>query len=225
MKRIVFLILLLTPLVLGQEKHPVSGRVYAHVMGVGGAPWLDRPEREAEEQPEAALDALDLQKGMIVADIGAGSGYYSKRLARRVGPTGKVFANDIQPQMLEILKRKMAAEKVTNIETVLGDIDDPKLPRACCDLILLVDVYHEFSEPQKMLRKIHDALKPSGRLVLLEFRKEDPKVPIRLEHKMTVAEVRMELEAENYKFDSVNEKLPWQHILIFRPVATSATPQ
>ena len=112
--------------------------------------------------------------------------------------------------------KKMTAQKVRNVETILGTVDDPKLPRACCDLILLVDVYHEFSEPQKMLRKIREALKPDGRLVLLEFRKEDPKIPIRLEHKMSVAEVRLELEAEDYRFDQAIEKLPWQHILVFR---------
>ena len=168
--------------------------------------------RSREEAPDAALDALEIQVGMTVADVGAGTGYYTARLAKRVGPNGKVYATDIQPEMLGLLKKK----KLANVETVLGAADDPKLPALAMDLILLVDVYHEFSQPQKMLQKMREALKPEGRLVLLEFRKEDPNVPIRLEHKMSIAEARMELEAEGYRLEKVLEKLPWQHILIFR---------
>jgi ubiquinone/menaquinone biosynthesis C-methylase UbiE len=198
-----------------QTAHPVTGRKFAQVMGMGGATWLVRPEREEEEAPDAALDAIGIAKGSTVADIGCGAGYFTWRLAERVGPAGKVYGNDIQPEMLELLRRNMAARKLANVEAVLGEIDDPKLPREALDLVLLVDVYHEFSEPQKMLRAIRASLKPGGRLVLLEYRKEDPKVPIRLEHKMTVNEVKAELEPEGYRLDKVSEALPRQHILIF----------
>ena len=147
---------------------------------------------------------------------GAGAGYMTWRLAERVGPTGKVYANDIQPQMLELLRKNMADRKLTNVETVLGELDDPKLPRGTLDLILLVDVYHEFSAPQKMLRHMRDSLKPDGRLVLLEYRAEDPNVPIRPEHKMTVAQAKAELEPEGFRLERSLETLPRQHILIFR---------
>lgn len=200
-----------------QGRHPVSGRVIAGVMGVAGAPWLERTEREMEENPRKAVGLLELKPGMVVADVGAGSGYYSYLLSRAVGPGGKVYATDIQPGMLRLLERKLASRKITNVETILATESDPKLPEACCDLILMVDVYHEFSQPQVMLRKLKPALKPGGRLVLLEFRKEDPNVPIREEHKMSVAEARLELEHEGYRFEGVLNGLPWQHILIFRP--------
>ncbi|MSV27804.1 MAG: methyltransferase domain-containing protein [Bryobacterales bacterium] len=201
---------------LAQSKHPVTGREIAGVMGMGGADWLVRPEREAEEAPEKALDALAIPKGATVADIGAGVGYFTWRLAERVGPSGKVYANDIQPRMLERLKRNIAERGWNNVETVLGVEDDPKLPAGAIDLILLVDVYHEFSQPQRMLARMRDSLKPSGRLVLLEYRKEDPSVPIRFEHKMTVTEVRAELEAEGFRFEKNLDPLPRQHILVFR---------
>lgn len=200
-----------------QATHPVTGREIAPVMGMGGAPWLVRPEREMEEAPERALDAIGIKKGDTVADIGAGVGYFTWRLAERVGPTGKVYANDIQSPMLEQLKKNIAARGLTNVVAVLGAEDDPKLPTAAIDLVLLVDVYHEFSQPRKMLAQIRQSLRPSGRLVLLEYRKEDPKVPIRLEHKMTVQEVRAEIEPEGFRFENSLEGLPRQHILIFRP--------
>jgi ubiquinone/menaquinone biosynthesis C-methylase UbiE len=197
-------------------RHPVSGRVYAGVMGVGGAQWLERAERENEERPALAVELLDLKPGLTVADIGAGSGYYSELLSRKVGPSGKVFANDIQPGMVRLLQQRVRDRKLSNVEIVLGLEDDPKLPPASLDLALMVDVYHEFSQPQAMLRKLHQALKPGGRLVLLEFRKEDPSVPIREEHKMSVQDVRAELEPEGFRFERVLSNLPWQHILIFR---------
>jgi SAM-dependent methyltransferase len=195
--------------------HPVSGRRFAGVMGFQGAAWLDRPERELEEEPDKALDAIRLVRGSTVADVGAGSGYFTTRMATRVGPTGQVYAVDIQPEMLALLRGRLSKEKITNVVPVLGTIDDPKLPPASQDLILMVDVYHEFSEPQTMLRRMREALKPDGRLVLLEYRKEDPTVPIRFEHKMSVAEARMELEAEGFRLSRVDEALPRQHILIF----------
>lgn len=215
--RIGLLLLALVMMLAAQGRHPVSGRVIAGVMGVAGAPWLERAERELEENPRKAIGLLELKPGMVVADVGAGSGYYTYLLSRAVGPDGKVYATDIQPGMLRLLERKLASRKITNVETLLATETDPKLPEACCDLILMVDVYHEFSQPQAMLRKLKAALKPAGRLVLLEFRKEDPDVPIREEHKMSVAEARLELEHEGYRFDRVLNGLPWQHILIFRP--------
>jgi len=196
--------------------HPVTGRKIAGVMGMSGADWLVRPEREAEEQPEKALDALKLKPGMVVADIGAGVGYMSLRMARRVGPTGKVYANDVQPEMLDKLRANAQREKLSNIETVLGSVADPKLPAGKIHVVLLVDVYHEFSQPQEMLQHIRAALKPDGRLVLLEYRKEDPAIPIRQEHKMSVTEVKAEVEAEGYKLDKVVETLPRQHIIVFK---------
>ena len=200
-----------------QTTHPGTGREIAPVMGMGGADWLVRSEREAEEAPNRALDAIVLKKGDVVADIGAGVGYFTWRMAERVGPEGLVYASDIQPGMLAQLKKNVAARGLTNVVPVLGTDVDPKLPAGKLDLALLVDVYHEFSQPQKMLARIREALKPSGRMILLEYRKEDPSVPIRLVHKMTVQEVRAEIEPEGFKFETSLESLPRQHILIFRP--------
>ena len=208
-------LLLATP-ACSQETHPVTKRPIAGVMGMGGADWLTRPERAQEEQPEKALDALAIEPGSVVGDVGAGVGYFTEKLARRVGPNGKVYANDIQPEMLVQLRKNMAKLGIGNVQTVVGAEDDPHLPANTLDLILLVDVYHEFSRPQAMLRHMRESLKPGGRLVLLEYRKEDPNVPIREEHKMTVKQVRSELEPEGFRFDKVIETLPQQHILIFR---------
>lgn len=199
-----------------QRRHPVSGRVFAPVMGVGGAGWLERPEREAEEAPSKALAALELKPGMVVADIGAGSGYYTSRMAKLVGPTGKVFATDIQPGMIELLNRRVQAEGLANVTTILGAMDDPKLTPASIDLAIMVDVYHELQDPQVFLQKLRPAFKPGGRFVLLEYRKEDPRVPIQPAHKMSVAEVKMELEAEGFALDKVIDVLPWQHIIVLR---------
>jgi SAM-dependent methyltransferase len=215
---VVVLLLVVTLIVDAQQAadvHPISGRRYAPVMGYQGADWLDREERDIEEEPDRAIDALGLKKGDTVADIGAGSGYMSVRLARRVGPTGRVYAEDIQPQMIALLQKRLAREKIGNVIPVLGLIDDPKLPAAGVDLELLVDVYHEFSKPQEMLRGLRSALKSGGRIVLLEYRKEDPTIPIRFEHKMTIAEAKMELEAEGLTLTKVDERLPRQHVLIF----------
>ena len=197
--------------------HPVSGRRFASVMGWQGAEWLERSERELEEEPDKALDALGTLTGATVADVGAGSGYFTVRLASRVGPKGRVYANDVQPEMLKMLGTRLARERIANVTLVQGALDDPRLPASSLDLVLMVDVYHEFSEPQKMLRAIRAALKPGGRLVLLEYRKEDPDVPIRLEHKMTVDEARLELQAEGFRLAKVDSRLPRQHILIFSP--------
>ena len=204
-----------------QGQHPVTGRQIAGVMGVQGADWLNRPEREKEENPEGALDAIGIRPGMIVADVGAGTGYMSLRMARRVGPSGKVYANDLQPEMLRRLRENAAKAGINNVETVLGAEDDPKLPAGRIDLVLLVDVYHEFSQPQKMIDRIRDALAPGGRLVLLEYRKEDPNVPILPEHKMSVAQVKAEIEPEGFVLSQVIETLPRQHILILTKAAAA----
>ncbi len=203
---------------LGQQPgvHPVSGRRFAQVMGPGGADWLVRPERIEEEEPDKALDAIAIQAGQTVADLGAGVGYMTWRMAKRVGPQGLVYGQDVQPYMLEQLQKNMKERGITNVKTVLGGFSDPKLPVGALDLVLMVDVYHEFSEPQKMLRGIRESLKPGGRLVLIEYRGEDPTVPIRPEHKMTVKQVRAELEPEGFGFVESLEILPRQHILVFR---------
>jgi len=195
--------------------HPISGRPYANVMGYQGADWLDREQRDIEEAPDAALDALALAPGLVVADVGAGSGYMTVRMARRVAPGGRVYATDVQPEMIALLNRRLAEEKVTNVTVVLGEVANPKLPAGVLDLELLVDVYHEFSEPQAMLRGLRNALKPGGRLVLLEYRKEDPLIPILELHKMSVAVARQEVEAEGFALTQVDERLPRQHILVF----------
>jgi len=209
-------VVLLTLTLLAQDRHPITGRTYAHVMGAAGADWLTRPEREAEEQPDRALDLIGIAKDSTIADVGAGNGYITWRLAQRAGPKGKVYAVDIQREMLDMLRKNMRDRKIVNVEPILGAFDDPKLPAGASDLIILVDVYHEFSEPQKMLRKMRESLKPDGRLVLLEYRGEDPAVPIRPEHKMTVQQVKAELEPEGLRLDKLMDELPRQHILIFR---------
>lgn len=187
----------------------------APVMGVAGADWLTRPERIQEEEPDRMLRALEIKKGSVVADVGAGVGYHVWRLTEIVGPTGKVIAEDIQAEMLRMLKQNIDQRKLKNVDIVLGTPTDPKLPEKAVDLVLMVDVYHEFSEPVSMMAGIRKALKPDGRVVLVEFRKEDPTVPILLLHKMTVQEVRSELEPMGFKFQKVLNFLPWQHIIIF----------
>lgn len=195
--------------------HPLSGRRFAAVMGAEGADWLDRAERDTEEDPDQALAIIGIKKGSVVADVGAGSGYMTVKMARKVGADGIVYANDIQQAMLDLLDKRLKKGKITNVRPILGTPDDPKLPAESIEMALLVDVYHEFSQPQAMLRHLHDALKAGGRLVLLEYRKEDPSIPIRPEHKMSVAEARMEVEAEGFKLGRVDDSLPRQHVLIF----------
>jgi predicted methyltransferase len=205
-----------------QATHPISGRRIAPVMGAGGADWLVRPERETEENPTLALKLLGLRQGMTVADLGAGVGYWSLRMAATVGPAGKVYATDIQPEMLRLLRKRLEKAGVRNVETVLSTETETNLPDKQMDLVLMVDVYHELSQPQRMLRSIARALKPDGQLVLIEFRLEDPAVPIREEHKMNVTMVRQELEAEGFAMEKVLEDLPWQHLFFFRRAAPDA---
>ncbi len=186
-------------------------------MGVEGAQWLDRPEREAEEAPSKAIAALKVPKGATVADVGAGSGYYTVRLAKVVGAEGRVFATDLQPGMLDLIRARLARDSLANVTLVQGLADDPMLPAAAFDLILMVDVYHELAAPQIFVRRLKAALKPGGRLVLIEFRLEDPRVPIREVHKMSVAQVREELAADGFRVDQVIDVLPWQHIIVLTP--------
>jgi protein-L-isoaspartate O-methyltransferase len=204
------------PLEAAAQRHPVSGRVLAQTMGVEGAAWLDRPEREAEEAPSKAIAALGIAPGSVVADVGAGSGYYTVRLSKVVGPRGRVVATDLQPGMLDLIRAKVDGQGLTNVTLVQGRPDDPVLPAATFDLIVMVDVYHELASPQIFVRKLRQALKPDGRLVLIEFRLEDPRVPIREVHKMSVTQVREELGADGFQIDRVIDVLPWQHIIVLK---------
>jgi ubiquinone/menaquinone biosynthesis C-methylase UbiE len=184
-------------------------------MSAAGADWLTRPERIQEEDPDRMLVSLDIKKGSVVADIGAGIGYHVWRLADIVGPTGKVIGEDIQPDMIRMMKKNIDDRKLRNVELILGTSSDPKLQANTLDLVLMVDVYHEFSDPVAMMQRIRDALKPNGRVVLVEFRKEDPNVPIQPLHKMSVQDVRGELEPMGFKFQRSLEFLPWQHVIFF----------
>jgi predicted methyltransferase len=194
--------------------HPLTGRQIAGI--ATDASWLDRTARVQEEQPDLALDLIGIAPGMVVADVGAGTGYMTIRLARRVGPTGKVYANDLQRPMLQIIQDKARAGQLSNVEVVQGAEDDAHLPENTIDLALLVDVYHELRRPQEMLRSIRRSLKPGGQLVLVEYRKEDASIPIAPTHRMSVAEARAEVEAEGFAFDRLVPGLPRQHIIRFR---------
>jgi ubiquinone/menaquinone biosynthesis C-methylase UbiE len=191
------------------------GREIAQVMSYHGAGWLERAEREKEERPSKLLEALKLKPGDVVADLGAGSGYHTFRMAKLVGPRGKVLAVDIQKEMLAIIRWRMKRDKVANVVPVLGTEKDPKLPRGGVDLILMVDVYHEFSHPYEMTCALVKALKPGGRLVFVEFRLEDPKVPIKLLHKMSKRQVLKEMAIHPLKHARTLDFLPWQHVIIF----------
>ena len=190
------------------------GRQIAHVMSHYGIPWLERSDRQAEEDTEQLMRNLGLKKGMNVADIGAGSGYHSVRISRLVG-NGKVFAVDIEPEMIRFMEERIAREEIKNIVTVLGRTESLPLPANSMDRILLVDVYHEFSHPLEMGRSMLEALKPDGRLYLVEFRAEDRDVPIKEVHKMSQAQAVRELTAAGFRFERNIGNLPWQHCLVF----------
>lgn len=194
------------------------GREISHVMGHLGAGWLERPEREREERTDLLFDNLDLQPNHVVADIGAGTGYFSFPISARV-PDGKVLAVDIQPEMLEIIESRKAAgqnpDSWANIETVLGTEDDPNLPANAVDLILMVDAYHEFAYPREMGEAMARALKPGGRIALVEYRLEDPSVPIKTLHKMSEAQAKKEMEALGLKWIETKGMLPQQHLMFF----------
>jgi ubiquinone/menaquinone biosynthesis C-methylase UbiE len=193
--------------------HPLTGRQIAGI--ATDQRWLDRATREQEEAPERALGLIGIRSGMVVADVGAGTGYMTIRLAGLVGPSGKVYANDIQPAMLRAVEDKARAAHIANVEVVAGTETDARLPADSLDLALLVDVYHELRHPQDMLRSLRRSLKTDGRLVLVEYRQEDPDVPIAPTHRMSAAGARAEVEAEGFAFERAIEDLPRQHILVF----------
>ncbi|MFN5422576.1 MAG: methyltransferase domain-containing protein [bacterium] len=190
------------------------GRQIAHVMSHYGIDWLERPERDIEENTSLLLKNLDLKQGMQIADIGAGSGYYSRLLSKRIG-NGKVFAVDIEPEMIQYLKATMQQENISNIVTVLGKEKSVSLPPSSMDMMLLVDVYHEFSFPYEMALSMHKSLKPDGKLVLVEFRLEDDNVPIKAIHKMSEAQAVKELKAAGFRLEKNISNLPWQHCMVF----------
>lgn len=193
------------------------GREIARVMSYRGAGWLERPERVREEEPEKLLAALELKDGLVVADVGAGSGYHSVRIAPRVAPRGKVLACDIQQEMLDLIAAKARRLKLPNIETIRGTPQDPRLPAEAVDLILMVDVYHEFEYPYEMMEKLVAALKAGGRIVFVEFRLEDDRVPILTVHKMSERQVLREMSLfPQLQHERTIGTLPWQHIIIFR---------
>lgn len=191
------------------------GRRIARTMHYAAAQWLTRESRNREEEPAKLMAAIDLELGQTVCDLGCGNGFYSLKLAKEVGPQGTVWAVDIQPEMLELLRERAEARSVTNIKPKLGGPADPKLPAGEIDLLLLVDVYHEISHPQQMLAHIRDSLKPTGRVALVEFRTEDPQVPIKPLHKMTQQQCMKEFTANGFKLVGQYNDLPWQHVLFF----------
>ncbi|MDF1751248.1 MAG: class I SAM-dependent methyltransferase [Verrucomicrobiales bacterium] len=190
------------------------GREISHTVSAHAIKWLERPEREGEENPSEVMDELELKGNETIADIGAGSGYFTFLLAPYV-PEGKVIAVDIQQEMLDFLEAKKKLRKAANVETLLGTIEDTKLPENSTDLVLMVDAYHEFSHPREMMTSIFKGLKSGGRVVLLEYRGEDPSVPIKPLHKMTVKQVKAEMEAVGLRFAELKDFLPAQHFLVF----------
>lgn len=193
-----------------------KGREIAVTMHYLGAPWLTRESREREEECSTLLKALNIKPGMTVCDLGCGNGFYTLELAKLVGEKGQVYAVDIQQEMLHLLDQRAKDVGIANIKPVLGNEIDPKLPPTSQDLIFLVDVYHEFSHPEHMLRAMRTALKPEGRLALVEFRLEDPNVPIKLLHKMSKKQILKEFPPNGYKLVEQFDKLPWQHVMFFQ---------
>ena len=197
------------------EKPSFKGRTIAQTMHWKGAEWLLRETREKEERVSVLMEALGVEAGQTVCDLGCGNGYHALRLARRVGSSGKILAVDIQQPMLDMLEERSAEAGLDNIELILGDTADPKIPDGSCDLILLVDVYHEFSNPETMLAKMRRALKPDGRIALVEFRSEDPEVPIKKLHKMSKQQILKEYLPAGFRLDEQFDELPWQHLMFF----------
>ena len=190
------------------------GREISFVMGHQAAQWLNRPGRIQEEMPDEVVANMNLRPDEVVADVGAGSGYFSFRIAAQV-PDGKVMAIDIQPEMLQLIDERAAAEEVGNIELVLGEVDDPNLPANSIDAALMVDAYHEFSHPFEMINGLYNALRPGGRIFLLEYRGEDDSVPIRPLHKMTELQAVKEMSVFGLEWTDTLDFLPWQHMMIF----------
>jgi len=193
-----------------------KGREIARTMHYTGAPWLVRPSREREEDCDAMLASLAIRPGQTVCDIGCGNGFYTLRLARMVGTEGKVLAVDIQPQMLDLLRSRAKQAAIENVVPILGTAVNPKLPLAAIDLVLMVDVYHEMSHPAAMLRAIRRSLKPTGRMVLVEFRAEDPAVPIKRLHKMSKPQILKEVVPNGFRLVRQFDDLPWQHVMSFQ---------
>jgi ubiquinone/menaquinone biosynthesis C-methylase UbiE len=191
------------------------GREIAQVMGPGGILWLERAERESEEQPQLVIDALEIKPGQTIADLGAGSGYYSFRIAPLVGPAGKVLAIDIEPRMLEAIAERARREHVGNVATVHSSAQDPNLAPGSVDLLFMVDVYHELEYPYEMMTKVRAALKRGGRVALVEYRGEDPDVLIKPLHKMSERQVRREMQAAGFRHVKTVRTLPLQHLIIF----------
>lgn len=191
------------------------GRTIARTMHYLGAEWLTRDSREREERCSLLLKALDIEAGQTACDLGCGNGYYTLRLAKLVGPRGKVWAVDIQPEMLELLEERAAARGVTNLQPTLGGATTPNLPEGEIDLLLLVDVYHEFSHPEQMLAEIRTSLKSTGRVALVEYRTEDPDVPIKRLHKMSQEQVMKEYIGNGFKLVGQFDEMPWQHVFFF----------
>jgi ubiquinone/menaquinone biosynthesis C-methylase UbiE len=191
------------------------GRQIAVTMHYLGAPWLMRESRQREEDCQTLLAALNVKPGQVVCDMGCGNGFYTLQLARLVGDKGRVLAVDIQSEMLRMLEVRAKEAGITNIELVHGTPVDPKLPAGEVDLILLVDVYHEFSNPEEMLGAMRRSLRPGGRIALAEFRLEDPAVPIKLLHKMSKQQILKEFPANGFKLVEQFDKLPWQHLMFF----------
>jgi len=195
------------------------GREIAYVMGHQGAGWLERSTREREERTDLLVANLPLESDDVIADLGAGSGYFSRRMAARV-PDGKVLAVDLQPQMIELLQQNAAAAGITNIEPVQAAEDNPNLPAASVDLVLLVDAYHEFVYPYEVMSAVAASLKPGGKVVLIEYRAEDPTVPIRKLHKMTEQQSVLEMQAVGLEWVETLDTLPQQHFMIFQKTAS-----
>ncbi|MDQ3188003.1 MAG: methyltransferase domain-containing protein [Pseudomonadota bacterium] len=192
------------------------GRQIAHVMGWQGAAWLERDERQREERSDVLLRILAPPAGAVVADVGAGTGYYARRIADLVGPTGKVYAVDVQPEMVEMLKTLSNQRGFGIVIPVLGAVDDVKLPASSIDLAIMVDVYHELEFPFEVLQSVVRALKPDGRVVFVEYRAEDPRVPIKPLHKMSEVQVRREAQQHALVWERTVNDLPWQHVVIFK---------
>ena len=200
-----------------QQPEPYFGRMPAPVMSYRGAPWLERPEREAEEQPARVVHAMQLENGDVVVDMGCGTGYYARRIAQAVGPDGKVIGVDIQQEMLDKMMEFAEAEGISNIEPVLGGVDDPKLDPESADWIILVDVYHEFAQPEPMLEAMWKALKPDGKVALLEYREEGHTAAhIKPDHRMSTRQVLKEWNHAGFELVDLMEFLPSQHFFVFQ---------
>lgn len=214
---IVIAYLMPTPLTLAQQETKTfyKDREIAQTMHWRGAEWLIRENRENEERVSELLQSMQIKKGMTVCDLGAGNGYHALLMSEMVGSSGKILAIDIQPEMLELLNRRAKSAGIKNIETILGGIANPNIPPESCDLLLMVDVYHEISEPEKMLKHIHQSLNADGLVVLVEYREEDPQVPIKPLHKMSKQQILKEYLPNGFELEREYDNLPWQHVMFF----------